>query len=187
MPKIKDSILLGFVAGMLGAVPGRLLNKAEFKLGITDSRYEEMAAMLFVNRKDINKPKGKSVGKIANGLLSSMVGITTTYVLRLTGRDYFLLKGIGVASLAWLGIYGVSSQAKVRKSKKPSVALLSYLDHVIFGATTATLVSRLGDDCLFLSKTIEMNSISKNSFHRPFTQENVKINEEYPQQNNFLH
>lgn len=181
MPKIKDSIFLGVVAGMVGAIPGRLLNKMEFKLGLTDSRYEEMAAMPFVNKKDIDKTIGKNVGKIANSLLSSMVGITTTYVLRMTGRDYFLLKGIGVSSLAWLGIYGLSSQARVRKTKKSSVALLSYLDHVIFGITTATVVTKLGDERLF-SREIEnskVNSAPSNLFQPQFSQDSSETNEEY--------
>ncbi|WP_407311322.1 hypothetical protein [Desulfosporosinus sp. SB140] len=50
MRKISDSILLGFAAGMLGALPGRLLNKVEFKFGLTDSRYKEMAAIPFVKK-----------------------------------------------------------------------------------------------------------------------------------------
>ena len=157
MQKIKDKIFLGFVAGMIGAMPGRILNKAEFELGITDSRYEEMASMLFVTKRDAHKVKGKSVGTIANSLLTSATGVTTTYVLTKTGRDYAALKGIGISSMAWLGIYGLSTQAKVRKSKKPIAALLSYLDHVIFGATTATLVSMLGDDSLFPSHRENQN------------------------------
>ncbi|KLU67853.1 hypothetical protein DEAC_c02600 [Desulfosporosinus acididurans] len=149
MEKIKDRIFLGFIAGMIGAIPGRLLNKLEFKLGITDSRYEEMASMLFVSRRDAHKIMGNGVGKIANGLLTSANGITTAYVLSKTGRDHAMLKGIGISSMAWLGIYGISTQAQVRKSNKPIAALLSYLDHVIFGATTATLVSTLGADSIF--------------------------------------
>ncbi len=39
----------------------------------------------------------------------------------------------------------------MRKSKKPLTALLSFGDHLIFGAVTATLVSKLGDDSLFPS------------------------------------
>lgn len=149
MPKIKDSILLGVVAGLLGAIPGRLLNKAEYKLGFTDSRYEEMAALPFVKKRDINKPSGKNVGKIANGLLTSVVGVSTTYVLKKTGRDHAILKGIGISALSWLGLYSLSAQANIRKSRKPLTALLSFGDHLIFGATTATLVSKLGDDRLF--------------------------------------
>ena len=48
--KINDKIFLGTVSGLLGAIPGRLLNKVEFVLGLTDSRYEEMASSFFVKR-----------------------------------------------------------------------------------------------------------------------------------------
>ena len=149
MHKIKDRIFLGIVAGMLGSIPGRVLNKLEFELGLTDSRYEQMAASLFVTKKDAHKPRGKAVGKIANSLLANSVGIATTYILSATGRDYSILKGIGITSMAWQGIYGISTQAHVRKSKKPLAALLSYLDHAVLGATTAIIVTKLGDDSLF--------------------------------------
>ncbi|EGW36325.1 hypothetical protein [Desulfosporosinus sp. OT] len=149
MHKIKDRIFLGIVAGMLGSIPGRILNKIEFEFGLTDSRYEQMAASLFVTKKDAHKSKGKVVGKIANSLLANAVGVATTYTLSATGRDYSLLKGIGITSIAWQGIYGISTQAHVRKSKKPLAAMLSYVDHVVFGATTAKLVTTLGDDSLF--------------------------------------
>ena len=160
MQKIKDSILLGVISGLLGAVPGRLLNKAEFALGFTDSRYEEMAAIPFVKKKEINKPIGKNIGKIANGLLTSVVGVSTTYVLKRTGRDHAILKGMGIAGLSWLGLYSLSTQTHIRKSKKPLTALLSFGDHLIFGATTGTLAARLGDDSLFPSK----NNNQQNKF-----------------------
>lgn len=147
--KINDKIFLGTVCGLLGAIPGRLLNKAEFALGLTDSRYEEMASSLFVKRKHLNKPGSKNLGVIVNSLLASFVGITTTYTLSTTGRDYAFLKGIGITSFTWLGLYGFSTQARIRKSKNPNVALLSYLDHLIFGATTAALVTKLGTDSIF--------------------------------------
>ncbi|AFM39330.1 hypothetical protein Desaci_0257 [Desulfosporosinus acidiphilus SJ4] len=155
MQKIKDRIFLGIVAGMLGSIPGRLLNKLEFELGLTDSRYEQLAASLFVTKNDAHKHRGKAVGKIANGILANGVGIAATYTLSATGRDFYLLKGVGITSMAWLGIYGLSAQANVRKSKKPSAALLSYLDHVLFGAATAALVAMLGDDSLFPEQKIK--------------------------------
>ena len=71
MRKIKDRILLGIVAGILGSVPGRILNKIEFEFGLTDSRYEQMAASLFVTKKDAHKPRGKVVGKIAIACLQT--------------------------------------------------------------------------------------------------------------------
>lgn len=187
MRKIKDRIFLGFIAGMLGAIPGRLLNTIEFELGLTDSRYEEMAAMLFTNRREIHKPKGKNIGRIANSLLTSTIGVTATYVLSKTGRDYAVLKGMGLASLSWLGIYGLSTQAQIRKSKKPGVALLSFLDHLVFGATTATLISKLGDDRLFPAENYQFKPISPDLNKSPLIQANFKANKEYSEQNQYVH
>jgi multidrug transporter EmrE-like cation transporter len=161
MKKIKDRLLLGVIAGTLASIPGRVLNKIEFEAGLTDSRYEQMAALLLVNKKDAHKNPGKVIGKIVNGLLADAVGIATTYTLSTTGRDYAIFKGIGITSLAWLGMYGFGTKENMRKSKKPLVPLLSYLDHIIFGTTTALLVKTLGDDKLFPDNQTEQTPLAR--------------------------
>jgi hypothetical protein len=179
MKKIQDRIFLGFVAGILGAIPGRFINKIEFGLGLTDSRYEEMAALLFVNKRDLDEAKGKNVGRIANSLLASVLGVITTYVISRTGRDYAIFKGMGVTSLAWLGVYGLSTQSQIRKSKKPGVALLSFFDHLIFGATAATLVLKLGDDSLFPSK-------NKQCYQQSTTEDSIPNVSSFPSKNRIM-
>lgn len=73
MQKIKDRFLLGIVTGIVASLPGRVMNKIEFELGLTDSRYEQMAASLFVNKKDSHSVQGKIIGKIANGLFQMLL------------------------------------------------------------------------------------------------------------------
>jgi len=148
--KIKDRIFLGIVTGVIGSLPGRLLNAYEYRVGLTEVKYGQMGANLFVNEKQINTRGGRIIGAITNGILTGLMGITSVYVLSLTGRDKAIIKGAGVGSLFWLGLFGLTSKAGfVHKSQKPLTSLLGLVDHIIFGSLCGLTASRLGDDSLF--------------------------------------
>lgn len=150
MQKIKDRILLGIFSGLIGSVPGRLLNAVEYDLGLTDSTYGQMAAHQFISKNKINTPDGVLLGSVANELIALSTGIAITYTLSATGRDHALIKGMGVGSFYWFLLYGLSSQlGKTPKSKKPLSLLYSLVDHLIFGSTASIIISEFGDDSLF--------------------------------------
>lgn len=148
--RIKDRILLGVISGLVGAIPGRLLNSIEYDLGYVDSKYGQMAASQFINKKKINTPLGKLLGSAANGILAATTGVAVTYTLSATGRDRAVLKGIGVASLYWVLLYAISTRlGKTAKHIKPASPLLSLVDHLIFGTMSGIISSECGDDSLF--------------------------------------
>lgn len=150
MLKIKDRIVLGILSGIIGSIPGRLLNTIEYDLGIVDSKYGQMAAGLFISKNKVNTPTGKLLGSVANEFLATTTGIAVTYTLSATGRDKAVLKGMGVGSLYWFLLYGLSAPlANTSKSKKPASPLFSLVDHLIFGATASIVTSKFGDDSLF--------------------------------------
>lgn len=153
MRKIRDRILLGVVSGLLGALPADFLNKIQYNLGLTDRKYNEMASSLFTKKN--KSTTGKILGSIANETLNASVGVTTTYTLSATGRDHAILKGVGVGMVYWFGLYGLTSGlGLLPKSKKPLTPLLSFVDHVIGGASIGLIVSKLGDDSLFPDKEV---------------------------------
>ncbi|MEW6622649.1 MAG: hypothetical protein AB1420_05915 [Bacillota bacterium] len=69
MKKIKNRILLGVVSGLLGAIPSNILNAVEYNLGLTDRKYEQMAASIFTTQKDSSI--GQLVGALANESLNA--------------------------------------------------------------------------------------------------------------------
>lgn len=57
MEKIKHRIFLGIVTGLVASIPGRMFNEVEHKLGLTDMKYEEIAASLFTSQNSIHSPR----------------------------------------------------------------------------------------------------------------------------------
>lgn len=150
MEKIRDRVVLGIITGLIGAIPGRLLNAVEYNRGLSDAKYGQMAASVFVSGKAVNTPRGRLIGSVANLIIACTTGLTTTYLLSCTGRDYAAVKGIGVGTLYWFGLHGLTPRLGLAvKGKSNRTPLLSLIDHIIFGSLSGILASNLGHDSLF--------------------------------------
>ncbi|WP_366923076.1 hypothetical protein MFMK1_003569 [Metallumcola ferriviriculae] len=64
MKKIKDRFLLGVVSGLIAAIPGRLLNTAEYHAGLVDVKYGQMVSSLFTEKSKVNTKEGQLLGSI---------------------------------------------------------------------------------------------------------------------------
>ncbi|AFM39732.1 hypothetical protein Desaci_0671 [Desulfosporosinus acidiphilus SJ4] len=159
MFKIKDRIVVGAISGILSASVGRTANKVNYALGLTDIRYNPMAANLFLPKKVIQSRQGVLLGLVVNNIGVAANGIALTYLLSATGKDYKLLKGLGAGAFSWIMVDGfIGSQLLKIKSSKPFAPTMRLLEHLLYGALCSTLITKLGDDSLFPSK---INSSSK--------------------------
>jgi len=150
--KIRDTVLLGITAGILAGFPARFTNNTAYRLGLTDRKYGQMAASLFLpsNKQRVHRQETEVVGFLADYINCGLIGVIVASVLSRTGRDYAALKGVGVASLAWMALYGLTTRLKVAPaSRKPLSSILSFGDHVLFGALCGWISSRLGSSFIF--------------------------------------
>jgi hypothetical protein len=172
MRKIKDRILLGALSGTIASVAGRILNKFNFKKGLTDIRYNPMAAQLFLSKKKSKSPQGVFLGSIVNNINTAVNGIGLTYFLSATGKDHLLLKGMGAGAFSWILIDGIMGSRVLKiRSGKPFAPTVRLGEHLVYGMLCAALITQLGDESLFPQKSkknMERNSLkaapSPNSF-----------------------
>ncbi|MCW3491301.1 hypothetical protein [Dethiobacter alkaliphilus] len=148
--------MLGIVSGVIAGVPGRLINAWQYKKGLTDKKYGQRAASLFLPNGKVNTEEGRVIGSIVNHANISLTGIIFTYLLAATGRDKAVIKGVGVSTVAWLVIYGLTSRLKITVgSKKLRAPLYSFFDHVTLGGLCGYIAAKLGHDSLFPDKEVE--------------------------------
>ncbi|MHB8124612.1 MAG: hypothetical protein ACYDEJ_03045 [Desulfitobacteriaceae bacterium] len=153
MFKIKDRILLGAISGTLSAYVARIINRFNYKKGLTDIRYNPMAAELFLRKKASKSAQGVLLGAIINNINVAVNGIALTYLLSATGKDYKLLKGMGAGAFSWIMVDGLmGSQMLKIKSRKPLGPAVHLLEHLFYGALSSILITRLGDESLFPPK-----------------------------------
>jgi len=148
--KVKDRLLLGALAGIICGIPGRLVNDFEYDRGLTDVKYGQMAANLFLPKNKLNTKEARIVGSLTNHTSISLMGITLCYLLSATGRDNAALKGAGIGAAAWTAVYGVTARFGLSvKTRKPLAPILSFVDHTLFGVMCGLFISKLGHDSLF--------------------------------------
>jgi len=155
MFKIKDRIILGAISGIVGGKAVRIMNKINYNIGVGDIRYNLMAAELFLPKKDTKKSQANLLGGLVNNINSAFFGIILTYLLGVTGKDYKIIKGMGIGTLTWIMIDGlIGSQILKIKSRKPLAPTVRLLEHLFGGAFIAALITKLGDESLFPPKII---------------------------------
>lgn len=150
MFKIKDRILLGTISGTASAFVGRIINRYSYSKGLTDIRYNPLAARLFLPENKTKNTPSILLGSIVNNINVAANGVFLTYLLSATGKDNAVLKGMGTGALSWILVDGLISGHVLKvKSKKPLSPAMHLFDHLLYGALCATLITRLGDDNLF--------------------------------------
>ncbi|RJX21573.1 MAG: hypothetical protein C4570_02470 [Ammonifex sp.] len=152
MRKFTDRITLGALCGLLAGVPPKMFNALEYHKGLTDERYSQTASSVLLPRTAAmsHSTGSKIIAALVNNTVVGVSGVIIAYLLSLSGRDRAVMKGAFFGAVEWIFIWGLAGRLGLKvMSRKPLTHILSFIDHVMFGAGTAALVSRLGDDSLF--------------------------------------
>jgi len=138
--KIKDPIILGLISGIAGnaaKLAGNMVNRYLFKF--SEATYPEIAAGIFMSKKERGKRTGLAVGAIADFVIGAGLGVPIVYLLKQTLRDNTLLKGIGAGHAAWIAAYGALGRAFGSRGVFPLDAgtnLSAFINHAWYGAVT---------------------------------------------------
>ncbi len=109
MFKIKDRILLGTLSGASASFVARIVNRYSHSKGLTDIRYNPLAARLFLPENKIKNTPGILLGAIVNNVNTAATGVFLTYLLSATGKDNAVLKGMGTGAFLWVLVDGLIS------------------------------------------------------------------------------
>ena len=159
MKKIKDPILLGVVSGLAGNLLKNIGNFVNVKLGMTQSTYPRVAGGIFMKQNQVESIPGKTVGWIADSAVAGGLGIGLVYLLKLTGKDHALIKGVIYGDSAWTVLYTFANKLGVSKiyPLDPKTNLSGYMNNTLYGIGTVLAATTLGDEDLFAKEDIEIN------------------------------
>ncbi len=89
------------------------------------------------------------------------------YVLKFTGKDHALMKGVGYGHGAWTLLLGGANKLGVSTiyPLEPSSILSTYAEHALYGAGTALIATTLGDEDMFRKEDIELPQTSAESIY----------------------
>jgi hypothetical protein len=164
MKKIKDPIILGIVAGLTGTALKDIGDLISFKKGFSKRSYATIASNLFIIKKESASNLGEFIGWLTDMAMGAGLGVGLVYILKFTGQDHSLIKGIGYSHGAWtLLLGGANKLATSQIYPQDSKTILSqYLTHTLYGIGATLVATNLCDKELFLKEDIEFDTSTLN-------------------------
>ena len=145
---MKDNIALGSVAGAIGGAVGIIYSYTLFRLGVSPLSSIQLAASL-VTIDILNLTIGGIIWSIITHLIvASLFGKILLHIIKYSGKDCWMLKGIGVGAIFCLITHSyliplMRTERQIRNLIfNPASFGTMITTHSIIGLTTAFIIVR---------------------------------------------
>jgi hypothetical protein len=142
---MRDTITIGTIAGFVSTTVMTIIIWIVRLLGYKFITTWETATHIFLNKTLIHTPPGYIVGFVGQFALGSIFGVLIAYTLRLTGKDFYILKGIGVGAVVWLASIGFFMRflnIQIQGRDEPLSNLMAILDFIILGIIDSYIIKK---------------------------------------------
>lgn len=143
---MRDTITIGTIGGSVSTVIFLVANwviAAIFGFNYTSSIAG--TASIYLNPDYVYTVAGYILGTVNTFLLGSIVGVLVAITLRLSGTDYYFLKGIGVALFWKMGTFGILApiaNISPHIKNEPQTMVLAMLNFFIMGIVSAFIAKK---------------------------------------------
>lgn len=141
-----DLLIIGSVVGILATLVFVLIDLVLVRIvGLRFGAAWEHSAALFLNVGLIHTTLGRLIGYTAEFMLGSAFGISTGYLLRFTGKDNYLFKGLVVAGFWWITNVGAITRlfrVGTWVSGEPLTVLMALKDYIILGIISSSILAK---------------------------------------------
>jgi len=151
--KIEDTVALGSVAAFAAATAQMVMDLISHYF-IFQGKYMgyQISAGVYLHPQLTNDPLGVALGVIVWFFQAAMLGIILVYVLKITGRDFWWLKGLIVSNgIMFVWIYGFLLTLGARRivpfDMRTNWTVLT--SNIVFGLLTSYLIIRWGSEKVF--------------------------------------
>ncbi|HHV64974.1 MAG TPA: hypothetical protein GXX46_07875 [Peptococcaceae bacterium] len=151
IPKIKDSISLGLLSGLVGTLAMDLLNLVAWKRDKSDVLYGHLGASILMNDQRIRRRNNFLFGEVLHLITGALAGIPLVYTYKLSGKDQPIVKGAAFGSLVWFAFYVLGIKTHTFRSKPKTTAShkTSLLQNIFYGIVTAKTMTYLAHPDVF--------------------------------------
>lgn len=159
--KIKDWLLLSFVSGLVGTVAVDLINLPFWKRNKTEMMYGSLAGSIIMRGIRTKRRENFIIGQIYHMLTGGVLGIFNFLVLKTSGKDHYLIKGVLSGAIIWGTLNNIGQRLGLFRAKMHSSTsfYVSLLGNCIYGLVTAsTLVTLAGPKMFNEGFTFKQNN-----------------------------
>lgn len=143
MIKIKDTIALGWIAGILGSIPQFAINILSVQLGFSRYYSFQISSGIYLPQKLTMTLPGIMLGVMTWITSSAILGILIALIIKFTGKEYWYLKGLTVTNgLMYTIIYGLLYSLGASRVTPWDTAtnIGIFIENAILGLTTSYLI-----------------------------------------------
>jgi hypothetical protein len=146
----QDTLIYGAMAGIAGTIAKEAIDFLSVVLGWSKYLYWHIAASIFILPEEVTQAGGLILGALGDLVAGSLFGIVLLYILKYTGKDYLYFKGLGFGWLIWLGFFGLVVNIHIIRITPTDIgtSLSAFLEHSVFGLTTAWFIGKYGQELL---------------------------------------
>ncbi|XCH79157.1 MAG: hypothetical protein WHF31_00305 [Candidatus Dehalobacter alkaniphilus] len=144
---MKDPIGAATIAGIIGAIIMDFLSYILIALGIPMTSPWNIAADVFLSWSLINSPIGIFLGIVGTMALGIGTTILLVIVMKMTGKDFAVLKGIIVANtvgFASMGLFMPLLNIAPQIQSQPLTNLFALIILTIFGVIVSFILKKYG-------------------------------------------
>jgi hypothetical protein len=144
---VKDTLTVGVVAGIVGTIVMLILSQLLMALDLIKMATLDYSAEIFLEPQQAGTPAGVIVGLIAHFMVGAGGGVLLAYFMKISGKDYYWLKGLGLgAVMLLLGMAFVVTLMNIMpEMREDSLTVLFHMViYFIYGLTCAYVIKRYG-------------------------------------------
>ncbi|HEY8910691.1 MAG TPA: DUF6789 family protein [Desulfosporosinus sp.] len=162
--KMQDSITTGLLGGFIGAVFMSLSHVLMYKAKKTEVKsFGQIAGQLFVSPWRTKQRKNFILGELLHLVVGSLSGIPLFLVLKKTGKDHYLSKGLAASMLTWGALFnGGQKIGLFKKLRFTKTHYTSAWSHIIYGLTASQAIVSIADPTIFATA----NEIDLGAYHQ---------------------
>lgn len=163
MKRIKDSMLVGMLSGLLGVICMDLSSLLLWRNKKLEGLHGHIAGSMIMNTFKLNKGKNFLIGQLFHMSVGSAIGVGMVEILKKYGKDHYILKGGFLSVTVWSILYNFGQRMGFYKMN-PRLIRSSYsaiLNHLIFGLTTTQAIVALADPIIFQKRSYLSNQETK--------------------------
>jgi hypothetical protein len=145
---MKDTLTIGTIAGIAGTVVMHIFSMIAEALNLITVTTLDTSAAIFLNANQMNTTAGLIVAIIAHFIIGAAGGVLLAYFIRVSGKDYYWLKGLALGGFMLLAGMGfvVNIMNLMPEMKGDSVTVLIHMiTFFAYGLTSSYIIAKYGE------------------------------------------
>lgn len=149
MNKVNDTVAIGALAGIVGSIPAMIVDFISVQMGISKWYGVQIAGSIYLYEHLTGQFSGILLGLTVWFSMAIFLGILTVFIFKITGTDYWWLKGYIVSNFVmFIVIYGFLFNLGGAKIVPFDIGtnVTVFAENIVFGVTMGYSIIRWGDE-----------------------------------------